>query len=180
LDGVNRLSAQLAGQTDQIAGVLTNLGPGLSVLNSQRDQLVTMLQALTNLSGVAVNTVNASQAQLVADLKVLAPTLRQLSAAGTALPKSLELLLTYPFTDQAAVGVRGDYENLYLNLDLNLQDLLNSLGRSKQSILPPLPGTGGSTSGTPSAPLGTTQPAPTTGKCAGGLASLLGSLLGGC
>lgn len=182
LDGVNRLSAELAGQTDQIAGVLTNLGPGLSVLNSQRDQLVGMLQALTNLSGVAVNTVNASQAQLVADLKALAPTLQQLSAAGSSLPNSLELMFTYPFTNQAAAGVRGDYQNLYISLDLSLQDLLNNLGRSKQSILPPLPGAGGSTSGTPSSPLplGTTQPPPSTGKCAGGLASLLGSLLGGC
>jgi phospholipid/cholesterol/gamma-HCH transport system substrate-binding protein len=181
LDGVNRLSATLAAQRDQIAGVLTNIGPGLSTLNSQRTQLVSMLQALTNLSGVAVNTVNASQADLVADLKALQPTLQQLGAAGSDLPNALQILLTYPFTDQAASGVKGDYENLYANLDLNLQDLLNALGRSKQSIIPPLPGVGGTSSGTSPLPLSTTQPPPSGGaKCTNGLTSLLGSLLGGC
>ncbi|HEX7659261.1 MAG TPA: MCE family protein [Pseudonocardiaceae bacterium] len=189
LDGVNRLSAELAAQTDQIAGVLNNLTPGLATLNSQRDQLVGMLKALTNLSGVAVNTVNASQADLVADLKALAPTLQHLADAGSSLPDSLQLLLTYPFTDGAAAGAKGDYENLYATLDLNLQDLLSTLARSQQSLLPTLPGTGGSTSGTTSGtgsggtsalPLGSTAASTPSGTCAGGLTSLLGSLLGGC
>jgi phospholipid/cholesterol/gamma-HCH transport system substrate-binding protein len=192
LDGVNRLSATLATQKDKIAGVLTNLGPGLKVLNSQRDQLVAMLESLNKLSGIAVDTINRSQADLIADLKALQPTLQQLSNAGTALPDSLQLLLTFPFTDYATQGLRGDYENLYATLDLNLGDVLNNLGSSKQNPLSGLlPGglnglTGGSS--------GTSQPPPlplpgqsgsgsgsggSSSGSSGGLGSILGSLLGG-
>ena len=191
LDGVQRLSATLATQRDQIAGVLTKLGPGLSVLNSQRDQLVAMLQALDKLSGVAVDTVNRSQADLVADLKALTPTLRQLAKAGDNLPNSLQLLLTFPFTDSAVAGVHGDYSNLYATLDLNLSDILSNLSNTRQnplaSIIPGLSGlTGGSggTSQPPPLPLPPSSSGPPAGSGgsdsgSGGLGGLLGSLLGG-
>ena len=188
LDGVNRLSATLSSQTDQIAGVLTNLGPGLAVLNSQRDQLVAMLQSLSQLSGVAVDTITKSQADLIHDLKALTPTLQQLSNAGANLPNALQLLLTFPFTDYATNGIRGDYANLFATINLNLTDVLTNLGRSRQNplagLLPGLSGVTGGTSGTP-----TNQPPPLplpnqpsgsgTGSC-GGLGGILGTLLGGC
>jgi phospholipid/cholesterol/gamma-HCH transport system substrate-binding protein len=184
LDGLNRLSATLATQKDQIAGALTNLSPGLDVLNSQRTQLVSMLQSLSQLSGVAVDTVNKSQADMVADLKSLAPTLKQLANAGSDLPNALQLLLTFPFTDAAAAGIKGDYENLYATLDLNLGDLLDNIGRSKQNLLngiiPPLQGiTGGSTGTNPNPvlPLGSTS-APGSSSSTG-LGSILSGLLGG-
>ncbi|MDH6577243.1 MCE family protein [Kitasatospora sp. MAP5-34] len=116
LDGVDRLSATLANRDQQIGTVLTDLSPGLKVLDQQRGSLVTMLRALDGLSGVAVDTVNRSKADLVADLQGLAPTLRQLADAGKALPDSLQVLLTYPFTDEVLRGVKGDYLNVYLNL----------------------------------------------------------------
>jgi phospholipid/cholesterol/gamma-HCH transport system substrate-binding protein len=196
LDGVNRLSATLASQKDQIAGVLTNLGPGLQVLNSQRTQLVAMLQSLDKLSGVAVDTVNKSQADLVADLKALTPTLTQLSKSGSDLPNALQLLLTFPFTDYATQGAKGDYENLFATINLNLTDVLNNLGRSRQNplsgLVPGLSGLTGGTSGTPSnqpPPLPLPEQPPTgsgsgpgsgsSGGLSGGLGSILGSLLGG-
>jgi len=188
LDGVNRLSATLSSQTDQIAGVLNNLSPGLSVLNSQRDQLVAMLQSLSQLSGVAVDTINKSQADLIHDLKALTPTLQQLSNAGANLPNALQILLTFPFTDYATTGIRGDYANLFATINLNLTDVLTNLGRSRQNplsgLLPGLQGITGGTSGTP-----TNQPPPLplpnqsggsgTGSCSG-LGGILGTLLGGC
>jgi phospholipid/cholesterol/gamma-HCH transport system substrate-binding protein len=58
----------------------------------------------------------------------------QLTSAGQALPKSLELLATYPFPRTAVNGVKGDYTNLYLTADLNLTDLLDNL-----LTLPPTP-----------------------------------------
>ena len=185
LDGVNRLSATLSSQRDQIAGVLTNLGPGLSVLNSQRDQLVAMLQSLNQLSTIAVDTVHKSQADLIADLKALTPTLQQLTNAGTNLPNALQILLTFPFTDYATQGIRGDYENLFATVNLNLTDILQNLGRSRQNplagLLPGLNGLTGGTSGT------TNQPPPLplpnqnggAGGSGGGLFGLLGNLLGG-
>ncbi|WP_436492418.1 MCE family protein [Actinokineospora sp. HUAS TT18] len=156
IDGINRLASSLNAQRDQIVGVIDNIGPGLQVLTEQRQQLVTMLQSLNTLSGVAIDTVNKSQDDLVADLKALAPTLQKLGEAGSDLPKSLELMFTYPFTDQAVKGVKGDYFNLYLKLDLNLQSVIDNLGRSRQNPLQdlglpgPLSGIAGGQDGVPS------------------------------
>ena len=181
LDGLNRLSGTLNTQKDELAGAIDNLGPGLAVLTQQRDQLVTMLNSLSTLSGVAVDTVNKSQADLIADLKDLQPTLTQLAATGQNLPKSLQLLLTFPFPDSTVNGIKGDYTNLYADLDLNLGDVVSNLGRSRQSILPSLPALPGLTGGTSGAGNGVPLPLPTGsgGTSTGGLGGLLGGLLGG-
>ncbi|CAM06023.1 phospholipid/cholesterol/gamma-HCH transport system substrate-binding protein [Saccharopolyspora erythraea NRRL 2338] len=146
LDSVNRLSASLNAQRGNIDTALRDIEPGLRVLNEQRGQLVTMLQSLDKLSGVATNVVNQSKDDLVHNVNQLAPTLRELAAAGEDLPKSLEVLLTFPFPDNAVEGIKGsDYTNLYVNVDLNLSNILDNLGRSRQPLihppngLPPLP-----------------------------------------
>lgn len=180
LDSVNRLSATLNAQRGNIATGLDTLGPGLQVLNEQRTQLVTMLEALNKLSGVAVDTVNKSQADTVADLKDLVPVLQQLNKAGSSVPKSLQLLATYPFTDYAAGSIKGDYINLNIHLDLNFSRLVDTLTSAKQPLvptpsgspgLPPLP--------LPSIPL--LPPLPSNSPKPGnpGLGGLLGPLLGG-
>ncbi|AEW95595.1 MULTISPECIES: MCE family protein [Streptomycetaceae] len=116
LDGVDRLSATLATRDRQIGTVLTGLSPGLKVLDQQRGALLTMLRSLDALSSVAVDTVNRSKDDMVADLTALAPTLRRLADAGKDLPDSLQVLLTYPFTDEVLRGIKGDYLNVYLDL----------------------------------------------------------------
>ena len=116
LDGLNMLSATLAARNRQIGDVLTNLTPGLQVLAAQRTQLVTMLNSLHDLTGVAVSTIHASQADLVASLRALAPTLRELADAGQNLPLALQVLLTYPFTNKVLSAIKGDYVNTYLHL----------------------------------------------------------------
>ncbi|MFE5947474.1 MCE family protein [Streptomyces sp. NPDC056480] len=116
LDGLNRLSATLAGRKKDVDTVLTGLSPGLKTLEKQRGSLLTMLRALDTLSGVAVTTIDASKKDMVADLKALAPTLTALADAGADLPESLQVLLTYPFTDEVLRGVKGDYLNTYLHL----------------------------------------------------------------
>jgi phospholipid/cholesterol/gamma-HCH transport system substrate-binding protein len=116
LDGLDKLSATLRARDRQIGYVLTNLHPGLRVLARQHQQLVTMLNSLHRLTGVAVATINGSQASLVADLQALAPTLQELASAGQNLPLALQVLLTYPFTDQVLSDVKGDYLNTYLSV----------------------------------------------------------------
>ncbi|MFE6781221.1 MCE family protein [Streptomyces sp. NPDC057680] len=116
LGGINRLSATLAGRKKDVDTVLTGLSPGLKTLENQRGSLLTMLRALDTLSGVAVTTIDASKKDMVADLKALAPTLTALADAGADLPESLQVLLTYPFTDEVLRGVKGDYLNTYLHL----------------------------------------------------------------
>ena len=139
IDGVGRLAGTLNDEKDQLAGVIDSLGPGLKVLTDQRGQLVRMLQSLQSLSDVAVRTVNESQADVVADLKALTPALRKLGDAGADLPKSLQILFTIPFTDEAVNGVKGDYFNLYAKIDLNLQDVVDNLSRSRRNPLEDLP-----------------------------------------
>ncbi|MBB5954829.1 phospholipid/cholesterol/gamma-HCH transport system substrate-binding protein [Saccharothrix tamanrassetensis] len=176
LDGINRLGGTLDAQRDRITGVLDDLEPGLKVLSEQRTQLVTLLQSLDALSDVAVDTVNRSKDDIVADLKALTPTLRKLVEAGTNLPNALELLLTYPFPDSAVDGIKGDYTNLYADIDLNLGNVVDNLGRSRQSPLPSLPGIDGNA---PSLPLPLPNlPLPGVGSSTG-LGDLLGGLLGG-
>jgi phospholipid/cholesterol/gamma-HCH transport system substrate-binding protein len=116
LDGLDRLSATLKSRNRQIGYALTNLHPGLQVLARQHTELVTMLNSLHRLTGVAVGTINASQASFVADLRALEPTLQELSSAGQDLPLALQVLLTYPFTDQVLQDVKGDYLNTYLSV----------------------------------------------------------------
>jgi phospholipid/cholesterol/gamma-HCH transport system substrate-binding protein len=116
LDGLNELSRTLRSRDQQIGNVLDNLTPGLRVLRDQRAQLVTLLNSLHTLSGVAVDTINKSKADTVASLRALAPILRNLADAGQALPQSLQVLLTYPFTDQVLKDIKGDYLNTYLSV----------------------------------------------------------------
>ena len=116
LDGLNRLGATLAARDRQVSDALTGLTPGLRSLADQRTALVTMLQALDDLSGVAVDTINRSRDDLVADLAALAPILRRLAEAGQSLPRALEILPTFPFTDAVLDGIKGDYLNVFLSV----------------------------------------------------------------
>ncbi|MFJ6571737.1 MCE family protein [Streptomyces sp. NPDC091292] len=129
LDSVNRLSTTLATRKQDVGTVLTDLSPGLKTLEKQRGSLLTMLRALDRLSGVAVDTIDASKEDMVADLKAIAPTLKALADSGKDLPDSLQVLLTYPFTDEVLNGVKGDYLNAYLHV----------VAEPGTELIPPLP-----------------------------------------
>jgi phospholipid/cholesterol/gamma-HCH transport system substrate-binding protein len=181
IDALGRLSSRLAAQTGDIKVALDRLGPGLTVVNEQRDALVTMLGALENLSTVAVDTVERSRDDLVDDLKLLAPTLNKLADAGADLPNSLQFLVTYPFTDYFLNAVKGDYVNVNVKFDLDLSVLLENLENASTPVIPipglsPSPGPAASTE--PLLPVPTLPQVP-AGDVPGGLTGLLGSLLGG-
>lgn len=127
LDGLNRLAATLADQRGQLATALDGLAPGLAVLADQRSQLTGMLAALDRLSAVATDTINRSRDDVLADLQLLRPTLRQLAAAGADLPRALEIIATFPFTDGAVrEAFKGDFANVYVRADLNLATVLEN------------------------------------------------------
>jgi phospholipid/cholesterol/gamma-HCH transport system substrate-binding protein len=180
IDALGRLSTNLAAQTDDIRVALDQLGPGLAVVNEQRDQLVTMLNALENLSTVAVDTVNRGRDDLADDLRLLAPTIQQLAASGADLPNSLQFLVTYPFTDYFLNAVKGDYVNVDVKFDLDLSTLLENIENASTPLIP-LPGLtptpGPAPPEQPLLPL-PTLPAPPDSGSPGGLTGLLGSLLG--
>jgi phospholipid/cholesterol/gamma-HCH transport system substrate-binding protein len=145
LEGLNKLSITLESQRDQLTKTLDGLEPGLAVLRDERAQLVTMLQALQRLGGVATDVINRSREDMIADLKALQPVLTGLADAGANLPKALELLLTFPFPDNAVDVIKGDYANLDLKIDLDLREVLDNLGSSNQPVIPvpALPGPAG-------------------------------------
>ncbi|WHT21994.1 MCE family protein [Crossiella sp. CA-258035] len=191
IDSLSRLSATLVAQRHNLTTALEHLAPGLAVLNTQRDQLVEMLRALDKLAVTATDTVRRSSANLVADLKLLEPVLRKIAEAGESLPKSLEILVTFPFTDQTLHTLRGDYVNADVKLDLDLSSVLDNLTRSNQPIIQPPGGRGApqNPGQPPAAPLLPGAPAPPTTPgmpggsgdpgLLGGLGGLLNSLLGG-
>jgi phospholipid/cholesterol/gamma-HCH transport system substrate-binding protein len=108
------LSTTLKSSDAEIKSVLENFSPGIAELAKQKDQLVGMLNALNTLSTVTVRTLNASKDNIISDLRTLGPILQQLANTGSSLPKSLQILLTFPFTDKAVAGIKGDYLNSYI------------------------------------------------------------------
>jgi phospholipid/cholesterol/gamma-HCH transport system substrate-binding protein len=117
-------------QRAKIANILDNLQPGLDVLNQQRGLLVTTLQSLQRLGGVATDVITRSQANTVADLQRLEPILGNLIAAGDALPGSLQILLTIPFADNSLNVIKGDFANIDISLQVNLSDILTLITSS--------------------------------------------------
>ena len=165
IDNIDTLSARLAAQKDDLAKAIDALPKGLKILADQRQQLVRMLQALSRLGAVGTDVIKASKDDTRANLEALQPILAQLTKAGDDLPKSLQLLLTYPFSDGTLGAMKGDYTNMSADLDLNLQTLLGNLAKSAPTpggtpTLPGLPGLPLPTPSLPSLPGLPVQPSP--------------------
>jgi phospholipid/cholesterol/gamma-HCH transport system substrate-binding protein len=128
IDNLDRLAASLAKQRDTIATTVDELPAALTILADQREQLTKLLTELSKLGEVGTRVIESTKEDLLANLESLEPILTELARSGDALPKSLEVLFTYPFADSAANAVRGDYTNLQLTLDLDLQTLLSGEG----------------------------------------------------
>ncbi|MEV0274062.1 MCE family protein [Hamadaea sp. NPDC050747] len=127
LDSLDRLTKQLAEQTDTIGRAVDALEPGLTVLAGQRVQLTAALVALRDLGSVGKRVIEQSKADTLASLKALQPTLDQLVRAGDALPKGLDLMLSYPFPPNAQKAIAGDYVRLHITLDLDAASILSNL-----------------------------------------------------
>ena len=131
IESLNRLAIAVNKQKPAITQALDELPRAVASINRQRDDLVKMLRALSDLSSVGTQVIRDSKTATIDSLRALAPTLTKLAEAGDALPKSLQVFLTYPFVD-AVVGKNpaqarnlhmGDYTNLSVQLDLNLNAL---------------------------------------------------------
>ncbi|HVX43329.1 MAG TPA: MCE family protein [Mycobacteriales bacterium] len=171
LDSVNRLAKTLADQRQTIAAALDELPPALKVLAQERSQLTKTLTALKHLGAVGTEVIEATRADLIADLKALQPTLTTLAQAGTDLPGSLELLATYPFPRNVTDDIRGDYTNLYATVDLDLTDVLQNILAPPNNAPP-----GSSGDGAPSGTSGGTSGGSSGGTGSGGSGSSGGNL----
>jgi phospholipid/cholesterol/gamma-HCH transport system substrate-binding protein len=200
LDSVNALAGTLAKRTQTIETALDTIGPGLKVLNQQRDLLVAMLKSLARLGNVGTRIINQSAQNTVEDLKQLQPILTQLAAAGPDLAGSLDLLLTYPFPASSVTGspknpdkplnYRQDMRTggyaLFTNMTAALQlDLTQTLCRY---AIDPASGalklntpTPGSTCGQPGTPPGNQKVSSSSGSAKAntlGIPTLPGNLVG--
>jgi phospholipid/cholesterol/gamma-HCH transport system substrate-binding protein len=127
LDSLDRLTARLAAQRQTLAVALRDIPGGVQVLADQRAQLTQVLTGLDRLGKVSTTIIRASKQNTVADLKALEPILGQLNAAGSNLPKALELLTTYPFPRTIDNGIFGDDANLFATADVDLRTILGNV-----------------------------------------------------
>ncbi|TCC20189.1 MCE family protein [Kribbella speibonae] len=127
IKSVDALAKKLNAQKATLATAIDSLPTSIATLDKQRAALVKTLQALATLGKTATRVITSAQKDLVANLKSLYPILTKLAEAGENLPKSLELLFTYPFPDNAAKAAKGDYTNLGITLDVNTKKALDTL-----------------------------------------------------
>lgn len=135
LDSIDQLAITLNQQKKVLTDALDTFPQALRVLNSDKDRLVTLLSSLSNLGSVATRVINASESDLVQGLQALNPVVTRLARTGSAFPKSLRILGTFPFPlGTTRKIVKGDYANLDAVLNLSLTDQLCG-------VLPPPLGT---------------------------------------
>jgi phospholipid/cholesterol/gamma-HCH transport system substrate-binding protein len=123
-DSLNRVVGTIADQKPVVDRALKTIPDALSVLKGERVTLVDALDRFGKFSALVAQSVNLTKANLVKELKEIAPVLHSLADAGPSLTRSLGLLTTYPFPNETLDNwMRGDYGNLTLVLDLTLSRL---------------------------------------------------------
>lgn len=128
IQALNRLSATFAGQRDVLSQALRKIPPALDVLIRERPRLTTALDKLRIFSDTATGLINDTQADLVKNLTNLEPTVRALASVGPDLDRVLAYATHFPFPqDLIDRGVRGDYFNLFAQLDLTIPRLKQGL-----------------------------------------------------
>jgi phospholipid/cholesterol/gamma-HCH transport system substrate-binding protein len=124
IQALNRLSATFAGQRDVLTEALRKLPPALEVLTKERPRLTAALDKLRVFSDTATGVINNSQADLVKNLKNLEPTIRAIASVGPNLDSTIEYLTHFPFPQNLIDrAVRGDYFNLFFDLDITIPRL---------------------------------------------------------
>lgn len=140
LDGIDKLSATLNDQHTVISNAVDQMPAAISTLADDRAMLTKLLTSLSNLGAVGTRVINASQADLVTDLRDLVPVLSELNQAGSDLPNALDLLLTYPLPQGLTSAIKGDYVNLKATADLNIFALYHNLLGGPPAPGAPTPG----------------------------------------
>jgi phospholipid/cholesterol/gamma-HCH transport system substrate-binding protein len=143
LENVNKLSKSVSANTETLDLALAELPSAIESIDSQRDDLVKMLRALADLSGIGVRVIKASKQGTIDSLNALAPILSNIDKAGDTFPRSLQVFLTYPFIDavvgktaQAARDLHmGDYTNLSVNLQVKPDAFLQAAGEESGGLI---------------------------------------------
>ena len=121
MESMNDLTATLNAERETIGDALEVMGPAVSVLADQHEELMEMLGALRRLGDVGARVIGASKENLIASLAHLRPILTQLNAAGKDLAPGLDMMISFPFPQEAANVVKGDYANASIRAGINLE-----------------------------------------------------------
>jgi phospholipid/cholesterol/gamma-HCH transport system substrate-binding protein len=136
MEGIDRLTGTLNKESRTIGAAIDAIGPAVKVLNDQHDALVTMLRELDKLGQVGTRVIRGSRDNLVATLRHLEPTLRELADAGDSLPRGLGIIASFPFPKEAADLAKGDYANALFYVKFDLNKLFGSGGFGDSSNIP--------------------------------------------
>jgi phospholipid/cholesterol/gamma-HCH transport system substrate-binding protein len=143
IDELNRFSATLGGQQEVLTRALNKIPPALDVLIKERPRLTTALEKLGTFSETISGLVNDTQADLVKNLQNLEPTLQALADVGPEIDTALAYAPTFPLTQNLIDrGVRGDYVNLWVTVDLTNPRIKRGLllgtrlGQDRASLIP--------------------------------------------
>ncbi len=143
IDELNRFAQRLGSQQEILTRALTKIPSALDVLLEERPRLTTALTKLGAFSDTVSGLVDDTQADLVRNLQNLEPTLRALADVGPEIDTALAWLPTFPLTQNIIDrGVRGDYVNLFVTVDLTNARIKRGmllgtrLGQDRASLVP--------------------------------------------
>ena len=144
IESVNALAVSVRKQQGSIDSALEELPSALESIDQQREDLVTMLEKLSELGDVGVQVIEASKQGTIDTLRQLNPVLTELGNSGDALVKSFNVFLTYPFVDevvgrdpQVARNLHmGDYTNLSIQLDIDVSGGVTGIPTEPPTLLP--------------------------------------------
>ncbi len=123
-ENLNSLVGQVAANDETVDKAFTTIPQALAVLADSREKIANAVDALGKFSAIATDTVNQTKESFVANLRNMAPVLRELADAGPALTKGLDFLSTYPWVKSTVPNwFRGDFANITLVIDLTLSRL---------------------------------------------------------
>lgn len=119
MEGLDRLSDQINEQNDTLSRALAQMPEALQLINDQKQQLTTTLVSLGDFGNKANQIIDAGGGQdLVDNLRDITPVLDGLANSGRDLTRALQVLITFPFPQSGIDNfVRGDYANLYIDVD---------------------------------------------------------------
>ncbi len=124
VDGLNRFSASLAQDKDNLGRTLDTLPEAIRVLNKNRDHIVDAFAALKKLATVTSHVLAKTKVDFAEDLKGLYSVAKSLNDNRKNFVTSLQLLPTFPFPNFGIKqAVRGDYLNVFTTFDLTLRRL---------------------------------------------------------
>jgi len=150
MEGINGLTETLNRERSTVTEALDTIGPAVTVLADQHDQLIDMLKALDRLGVVGTRVVNGTKDEILETLARLRPVLAEINKAGDQIPTALSLLISFPFPIESNNIVYGDYANTSIFFNLNLQNL--PTGASAIGLGAGAPGSGSLLSGLPGLP----------------------------